>query len=63
MPLVCWLLALGGLHLAFVISGRDLDQVLLPIVGMLGGMSLLLMERLPQGLVVQQLGDRTLHAR
>ncbi len=60
MPLVCWLLAVGGLHLAFVISGRDLDQVLLPIVGMLGGLSLLLMERLPQGLVVQHIGDRTL---
>jgi cell division protein FtsW (lipid II flippase) len=60
LPLACWLLALGGLHLAFVISGRDLDQVLLPIVGMLGGLSLLLMERLPQGLVVQHIGDRTL---
>ncbi len=61
LALACWLLALAGLHLAFVISGRDLDQVLLPIVGMLGGLSLLLMERLPQGLVVQRLGDRTLH--
>ncbi len=60
VPLACWLLALAGLHLAFVISGRDLDQVLLPIVGLLGGLSLLLMERLPQGLVVQHLGDRTL---
>jgi cell division protein FtsW (lipid II flippase) len=60
LPLACWILALGGLHLAFVISGRSLDQVLLPVVGMLGGISLLLMERLPQGLVVQQLGDRTL---
>jgi cell division protein FtsW (lipid II flippase) len=60
LPLMSWLLALAGLHVAFVISGRDLDQVLLPIVGMLGGLSLLLMERLPQGLVVQHLGDRTL---
>ena len=60
LPLICWLLALGGLHLAFVISGRDLDQVLLPLVGLLGGISLLFMERLPQDLVVQQVGDRTL---
>ncbi len=30
-------------------------------MGVLGGLSLLLMERLPQGLVVQRLGDRTLH--
>lgn len=61
LPLVCWLLGLAGLHVAFVISGRDLDQVLLPVTGLLGGLSLLLMERLPQDLVVQQLGDRTLH--
>jgi peptidoglycan glycosyltransferase len=60
LPLLCWLLALGGLHIAFVVSGRDLDQVLLPIVGVLGGISLLLMERLPQGLVSLQLGDREL---
>ncbi len=60
LPLACWLLALGGLHVAFDISGRDLDQVLLPIVGLLGGISLLLMERLPQGLVNQQVGDRVL---
>ncbi len=60
VPLACWLLALGGVHLAFIISGRDMDQILLPLVGMLGGISLLVMERLPQGLAVQRLGDRTL---
>jgi cell division protein FtsW (lipid II flippase) len=60
VPLVCWLLALGGLHFAFVVSGRALDQVLLPVVAILGGVSLLLMERLPQGLVAQQVGGRTL---
>ncbi|MCY7417672.1 MAG: FtsW/RodA/SpoVE family cell cycle protein [Chloroflexi bacterium] len=60
VPIVCWLLALVGVHVAFVISGRDLDQVLLPVVGILGGISLLFMERLPQGLVVQRFGDRTL---
>ena len=44
---------LGGLfaaHFLFVLSGRRTDQVLLPTVGLLGGISLLLMERLPQGL-------------
>ncbi len=37
-------------HLAFVLAGRRIDQVLLPAVGLLGGISLLLMERLPQDL-------------
>ncbi len=37
-------------HLALVVVGRRSDQVLLPTVGLLGGLSLLLMERLPQGL-------------
>lgn len=44
---------LGGLlaaHLALVLAGRRTDEVLLPTVGLLGGISLLLMERLPQGL-------------
>jgi len=44
---------LGGLfaaHFLLVLSGRRTDQVLLPTVGLLGGISLLLMERLPQGL-------------
>lgn len=44
---------LGGLvvaHLALVLTGRRTDQVLLPTVGFLGGISLLLMERLPQDL-------------
>ena len=40
-------------HLAQVLAGRRTDQVLLPAVAMLGGISLLLMERLPQDLVVQ----------
>ena len=34
--------------------GRRTDQVLLPAVSLLGGISLLLMERLPQDLVVQR---------
>lgn len=37
-------------HILLILSGRRLDQVLLPAVGLLGGISLLLMERLPQTL-------------
>ena len=37
-----------------MLTGRRTDQVLLPAVGLLGGISLLLMERLPQDLVVQR---------
>jgi cell division protein FtsW (lipid II flippase) len=40
-------------HMAQVLAGRRTDQMLLPAVAMLGGISLLLMERLPQDLVVQ----------
>jgi cell division protein FtsW (lipid II flippase) len=50
------LIYLGGLlvaHVAQVLAGRRSDQVLLPAVGMLGGLSLLLMERLPQDLAGQ----------
>jgi cell division protein FtsW (lipid II flippase) len=52
--------ALLAVHLAFVLAGRRTDQVLLPAVGLLGGIGLLLMQRLPQDLVVQQFGDATL---
>jgi cell division protein FtsW (lipid II flippase) len=47
------LVYLGGLlvaHLVLSLSGRRTDEVLLPAVGLLGGISLLLMERLPQSL-------------
>jgi cell division protein FtsW (lipid II flippase) len=44
-------------HLALVVDGRRRDQVLLPVVGMLMGLSVLLMSRLPQDLVVQRLGS------
>jgi cell division protein FtsW (lipid II flippase) len=47
-------------HLAQVLAGRRTDQVLLPAVGMLGGIGLLLMQRLPQDLVTQQILGRTL---
>ena len=42
-------------HAAQVLAGRRTDQILLPTVAMLGGISLLLMERLPQDLVTPDL--------
>lgn len=58
--LAIYLAALGVAHLAHVLAGRRSDQVLLPVVGMLGGISLLLMQRLPQDLVTLDVGDATL---
>ena len=55
-PLVAYFALLLVVHLAFVVSGRRMDQILLPVTGMLGGLSLLLMSRLPQDLVVQTIG-------
>lgn len=49
--LVAYVGVLFAAHLVFVLAGRRTDQVLLPTVGLLGGISLLLMERLPQDLV------------
>jgi len=49
--LAIYLGALFAAHAAQVLAGRRTDQVLLPAVGMLGGISLLLMQRLPQDLV------------
>jgi cell division protein FtsW (lipid II flippase) len=57
--LLVYLAALGAVHVGFVLAGRRTDQVLLPAVGMLGGIGLLLMQRLPQGLVTQSFGDAT----
>ncbi len=51
--LAIYVVALFGAHLAQVVSGRRTDQVLLPTVAFLGGISLLLMQRLPQDLVSQ----------
>jgi cell division protein FtsW (lipid II flippase) len=48
--LVTYLVALFAAHLALVISGRRTDQILLPTVGLLAGIGLLLMQRLPQDL-------------
>jgi cell division protein FtsW (lipid II flippase) len=47
-------------HLVLVVSGRRLDEVILPAAAFLGGVGLLLMERLPQDLVVQEIGPWTL---
>ena len=52
--LAVYLGVLAAAHIAQVLTGRRTDQVLLPAVGLLGGISLLLMERLPQNLVVQR---------
>ncbi|MDQ3937721.1 MAG: FtsW/RodA/SpoVE family cell cycle protein, partial [Chloroflexota bacterium] len=51
---------LAIVHLAFVVTGRRMDQFLLPAAGMLAGLSLLLMERLPQDLAAQSFGGTVL---
>lgn len=58
--LAAYLVALLAVHLSFVIAGRRTDQLLLPAVGMLGGIGLLLMQRLPQDLVTQTIGEAEL---
>ena len=55
--LAVYLAALAVAHLAQVLAGRRTDQVLLPTVGLLGGIGLLLMERLPQDLAGSVFGD------
>ena len=55
--LLVFVAGLLAVHVAFVVTGRRTDQVLLPVVGMLGGLGLLLMNRLPQDLVVQRFGE------
>jgi len=61
-PLGLVLYAAGLLvaHVVLVVSGRRLDEVLLPAAAFLGGIGLLVMERLPQDLVVQEIGPLTL---
>jgi cell division protein FtsW (lipid II flippase) len=58
--LALYLAALLFAHVAQVLAGRRTDQVLLPTVGMIGGLGLLLMERLPQNLVEQHVLGQTL---
>ena len=55
-----YIVALFIAHAAQVMAGRRTDQILLPTVAMLGGISLLLMQRLPQDLVVQSFGGAKL---
>jgi cell division protein FtsW (lipid II flippase) len=57
--LLVYLGALFVVHVAFVLAGRRTDQVLLPAVALLGGIGLLLMQRLPQDLVTQSFGGTT----
>jgi cell division protein FtsW (lipid II flippase) len=54
--LAIYLAALAIIHVAFVIAGRRLDEILFPAAALLAGISLLLMNRLPQDLVVQSVG-------
>ena len=51
--LAIYIAALFAAHAAQVLAGRRTDQILLPTVALLGGVSLLLMQRLPQDLVTQ----------
>jgi cell division protein FtsW (lipid II flippase) len=48
--LLTFIAALFAVHAVFVLAGRRTDQLLLPAVGLLGGIGLLLMIRLPQNL-------------
>src|SRR3954451_10922680 len=58
--LTTYLVALFVIHALFVISGRRMDEVLFPAAALLAGISLLMMQRLPQDLVTQQIGGREL---
>jgi cell division protein FtsW (lipid II flippase) len=48
--LLTYIAALFAVHGVFVLAGRRTDQLLLPTIGLLGGIGLLLMIRLPQSL-------------
>jgi cell division protein FtsW (lipid II flippase) len=50
LQLAVFLGIFAAIHIAQVVTGRRTDQVLLPAVALLGGIGLLLMERLPQDL-------------
>jgi cell division protein FtsW (lipid II flippase) len=58
--LLIYVAALFCAHLAQVLAGRRTDQVLLPTIAFLSGISLLLMQRLPQDLVTQSFFGTTL---
>jgi cell division protein FtsW (lipid II flippase) len=58
--LFTYFVALFVIHAVFVISGRRMDEVLFPAAAMLAGISLLMMQRLPQDLVTQQVAGHDL---
>lgn len=58
--LATYLAMLGVIHVAFVITGRRMDQILFPAAALLAGISLLMMFRLPQDLAVQSIAGREL---
>src|SRR3954454_12565754 len=58
--LTTYLVALFVIHALFVIAGRRMDEVLFPTAALLAGISLLMMQRLPQDLVTQSFGGRQL---
>ena len=58
--LTTYLVALFVIHALFVISGRRMDEVLFPAAALLAGISLLMMQRLPQDLVTQSVGGHDL---
>jgi cell division protein FtsW (lipid II flippase) len=47
---------LAAAHAVLSLAGSRSDEILLPVAGLLMGLSLLIMVRLPQGLVVQDFG-------
>ena len=58
--LTAYIAALFIIHIVFVVTGRRMDEVLFPAAAMLAGISLLMMQRLPQDLVTQSVGGRDL---
>ena len=58
--LAIYLAAIFAIHAAFVITGRRMDQILFPTATLLAGISILLMQRLPQDLVTQVVAGREL---
>ncbi|MEX2548511.1 MAG: FtsW/RodA/SpoVE family cell cycle protein [Chloroflexota bacterium] len=58
--LLTYLAFVFAIHVCFVITGRRMDQVLFPTAALLAGISLLLMQRLPQDLAVQSIAGREL---
>jgi cell division protein FtsW (lipid II flippase) len=58
--LTTYFIALAVIHVLFVVSGRRMDEVLFPAAALLAGVSLLMMQRLPQDTVTQSVGGREL---